>query len=277
MRRAYRFLLRPTSRQAVALAGMLADHRALYSAALQERRDGWRMRGVSVRYGDQSGQLKSIRAELPEQARWSFSSQQATLRRLDRAFQAFFRRVRAGQKPGYPRFKGRGWFDTVEWPKDGDGCRWLPECRRVRLQGIGHVRVHTHRAVQGVVKTVSVRREGRRWFLILSCDDVPAVPLPVTGAVVGVDVGSTHLLSTSDGVHVPNPKPRARSAARLTAAQRALARCERGSNRRRKTRARVAAIHADVRRQRLDYAHKTALALVRSYDMIAVETCSSPT
>lgn len=276
MRRAYRFLLRPTSRQAVALAGMLADHRALYSAALQERRDGWRMRGVSVRYGDQSGQLKSIRAELPEQARWSFSSQQATLRRLDRAFQAFFRRVRAGQKPGYPRFKGRGWFDTVEWPKDGDGCRWLPECRRVRLQGIGHVRVHTHRAVQGVVKTVSVRREGRRWFLILSCDDVPAVPLPVTGAVVGVDVGSTHLLSTSDGVHVPNPKPRARSAARLTAAQRALARCERGSNRRRKTRARVAAIHADVRRQRLDYAHKTALALVRSYDMIAVETLLIP-
>ncbi|GEL19180.1 helix-turn-helix domain-containing protein [Pseudonocardia asaccharolytica] len=97
MRRSFRFLLRPTSRQTVALTAMLEDHRALYNAALQERREEYRMRRVSVRYGDQSAQLTEIRrADLEGQGRWSFSSQQATLRRLNRAFAAFFRRVKAG-------------------------------------------------------------------------------------------------------------------------------------------------------------------------------------
>ncbi len=111
---------------------------------------------------------EDIRAGDPDQARWSFSSQQATLRRLERAFATFFRRVKAGGVPGYPRFKGAGWFDTVQRPSDGDGCRWdsqpeNPTRTFVRLQGIGHVKVHQYRPVLGSVKTVSVKREGRRW------------------------------------------------------------------------------------------------------------------
>ncbi len=90
--------------------------------------------------GDQSAQLTEIRAVRPDQAVWSFSSQQATLRRLNKAFGGFFRRVKAGQKAGYPRFKGAARFDSVEWPRDGDGARWLPERLRVYLQGVGHVR-----------------------------------------------------------------------------------------------------------------------------------------
>ncbi|HYJ72083.1 MAG TPA: helix-turn-helix domain-containing protein, partial [Actinomycetota bacterium] len=125
MRRTFRYLLRPTARQSAVLAAMLDDHRELYNAALQERRDAWRMRQVSVRYGEQSAQLRDIRRADPGgQGRWSFSSQQATLRRLGRAFDEFFRRVQAGRTPGFPRFKGAGWFDTVEWPSDRDGCRW---------------------------------------------------------------------------------------------------------------------------------------------------------
>jgi putative transposase len=97
MRRTAKFLLRPTARQTAALTAMLDDHRALYNAALQERRDAYRMRTVSIRYGDQSAQLKDIRRADPDgQGRWSFSSQQATLRRLNRAFDSFFRRVRPG-------------------------------------------------------------------------------------------------------------------------------------------------------------------------------------
>ena len=81
---------------------------------------------------------------------WSFSSQQATLRRLNKAFDGFFRRVKAAaDKPGYPRFKGKARFDSVEWPKDGDGARWLPEQRRVYLQGVGQVKVRVHRPVEG--------------------------------------------------------------------------------------------------------------------------------
>ncbi|MEV4800875.1 transposase [Nonomuraea sp. NPDC049421] len=116
---------------------------------------------MSVRYGDQSAELKHIRADdAGGQGRWSFSSQQATLRRLDKAFRAFFDRVKAGRTPGFPRFKGRGRFDSVEWPKDGD-CS--------------------------------------RWYVILSCDDVPTEPLPATGATAGIDMGVASLVTTSDG------------------------------------------------------------------------------
>ncbi|GAA2360080.1 hypothetical protein GCM10010404_11760 [Nonomuraea africana] len=154
MRRSFTFLLRPTSKQAVALAQCVEDHRQMYNAALEHRRTAYRKAGVTVRYGDQSAELKHIRADDPDgHGRWSFSSQQATLRRLDKTFAAFFSRVKASRAPGFPRFKGRGWFDTVQWPKDGDGCRWdsqpeHPSARFVRLQGIGHVRVHQHRPVR---------------------------------------------------------------------------------------------------------------------------------
>ncbi|MGP3932973.1 RNA-guided endonuclease InsQ/TnpB family protein [Nonomuraea sp. KM88] len=277
MRRSFKFLLRPTARQAAALAACLEDHRTLYNAALEHRRTAYAKAGVSVRYGEQSAELKHIRADDADgQACWSFSSQQATLRRLDKAFAAFFKRVREGRTPGFPRFKGRGRFDTVEWPKDGDGCRWdsqpgHPTTTYVRLQGVGHVRVHRHRPVRGQVKTVSVKREGSRWFVVLSCDDVPAGPLPATGAVAGIDMGVASLVTTSDGQHLSNPRPLAASADRLAAAQRVLARKKRGSKRRRKVVARVATLHAKVRRQRLDGAHKAALALVRTYDVIVHE------
>ncbi|WP_432869688.1 RNA-guided endonuclease InsQ/TnpB family protein [Microbispora rosea] len=277
VRRSFKFLLRPTRKQAAALTQCLHDHRELYNAALEHRRTAYRRAGVTVRYGDQSGELKHIRADDPTgQGRWSFSSQQATLRRLDKAFRAFFVRVKAGRTPGFPRFKGRGWFDTVEWPKDGDGCRWdcqpeHPAVTYVRLQGIGHVRVHQHRRVLGTVKTISVKREGARWFVVLSCDEVPAGSLPVTGAVAGIDMGVASLATTSDGDHIENQRHLAASADRLAAAQRDLARKKRGSTRRRTAVARVAALHAKVRRQRLDGAHKAALTLVRAYDVIVHE------
>ncbi|MER5914130.1 RNA-guided endonuclease TnpB family protein, partial [Streptomyces sp. NPDC001982] len=152
---------------------MLRDHCSLYNGALQERRDAYRHASkTSITYGQQSAQLKEIRAFDPQrQGRWSFSSQQATLRRLDTAFQAFFRRVKAGEKPGHPRFRGVDWFDPVDFPSNGDGCRWdsTPHdpVTRVRLQGVGQVRVHQHRPVKGRVRTVSVKREGRQWYVIL--------------------------------------------------------------------------------------------------------------
>ncbi|MFC4055812.1 RNA-guided endonuclease InsQ/TnpB family protein [Actinomadura syzygii] len=272
-----KFPLRLTARQAGSLAACLEDHRQLYNAALEHRRTAYRKAGVTIRYGDQSADLKHIRADdAGGQGRWSFSSQQATLRRLDKAFAAFFRRLKAGQRTGFPRFKGRGWFDSVTWPRDGDGCRWNsqpqhPATAFVRLQGVGHVRVHRHRPVHGVVKTISVKREGRRWFVILSCDDVPAQPLPETGAAAGIDMGVASLATTSDGEHLSNPRHLRTSAERLARAQRDLARKRRGSARRRKAVARVAALHAKVRRQRLDGAHKAALTLVRAYDVIAHE------
>ncbi|MEU7742378.1 transposase [Nonomuraea sp. NPDC049158] len=134
----------------------------------------------------------------------AFTSQQQTLRRLDKAFEAFFRRIRNGEKPGYPRFKGWGWFDTVTLV-EGDGSRWdsqprHPSVTYVRVLGIGHLRVHRHRQIAGQVKTVEVKREAGRWYVILSCDDVPAAPLPSTGREVGVDMGIVHFATVSEPI-----------------------------------------------------------------------------
>ncbi|WP_075738332.1 RNA-guided endonuclease InsQ/TnpB family protein [Streptomyces acidiscabies] len=282
MIRSYKFLMRPTVGQVAALTAMLADHCSLYNGALQERRDAYRhVSRASIKYGDQSAQLKQIRAFDPErQGRWSFSSQQATLRRLDKAFAAFFRRVRSGDIPGYPRFRGVSWFDTVEFPKDGDGCRWdsTPHnpATRVRFQGVGHVKVNQHRVVTGKVKTVSVKREGKRWYVVLTAEQAEPEPLPATGSVVGIDLGITNFLADSSGGFVENPRHGRKAAVRLEAAQQALSRFprrkakDRMKNHQRAVE-KVAALHGKVRRQRLDHAHKTALDLVRQHDFIAHE------
>jgi putative transposase len=275
VRRAYKFLLRPTANQVRALEACLEDTRQLYNAALEERREAWRMGRHRVTFYSQDAQLKEIRAADPERyGRWAHSCERAAIRRLDRAFAAFFRRVKAGEKPGYPRFKGRGWFDSLEWEAES-GSRWdsvpHPTVTRVYFKGVGHVRVHQHRAIQGHVKTITVKREGSRWYVILSCDDVPAELLEPTGAAVGIDMGVASFLTASDGKHVPNPRPLAAAAGRLAEAQRSLAGKKRGSGRRRKAVRKVAALHAKVRRTRLDHAHKTALALVRDHDVIVHE------
>jgi len=271
VRRAYKFRIYPATGQASRAAQCLRDHQRLYNAALEERREAWRMRKVSVRYGQQSAQLKEIRGLDADQGRWSFSSQQATLRRLDKAMAAFYRRCEAGQKAGYPRFKALDRWDSVEWPRDGDGCRWKPGTSRVYLQGVGHVKVHAHRPAQGQVKTISLKREGRRWYVVLSCDDVPAEPLPATGREIGLDVGVARFATTSDGEIISNPGFARESAAELAVAQQALARKKRGSANHRRARAKIAGVHYRIRNRRADFHHKTARTLVRESDVIALE------
>ena len=271
MRRAYKFRMRPTARQHTSLAACLDSHRELYNAALQERREAWATNRVCIRYTDQAAQLTDIRREREDVAVWSFSSQQATLRRLNKAFDGFFRRIRSAKSPGYPRFKGRGRFENVEWPKDGDGARWHPATSRVYLQGIGQVKVTAHRKVLGRVKTLQIRREGRVWVLILSCDDVSPIPLASTGQRAGIDLGIASFAITSDGEHVENPRWGRTAAERLAAAQRRLASAKKGSKNRTRRRETVAARHRKVANQRRDFHHKTARRLVKRYELIVVE------
>ena len=214
--------MRPTARQHLALAACVESHRELYNAALQERRDAWAHSKTRIRYNDQAAQLTDVRTARPDAAVWSYSSQQATLRRLNKAFDAFFCRVKTGRRPGYPRFKGRNRFDSVEWPKDGDGARWHPDTNNVYLQGIGSVKVTAHRGVQGRVKTIQIHRQGRRWILVLSCDDVPDLPLPATGRQAGIDMGIASFATTSDGRHFENPRWGRVAAEQLATAQQRL-------------------------------------------------------
>lgn len=271
MRRSYVFRLRPTARQHVALGQCLDAHRELYNAALQERRDAWSHSKTCIFYGDQSAQLTEIRTARPGQAVWLFSSQRATLRRLTRAFDGFFGRVKRGQTAGYPRFKGKVRFDSVEWSKDGDGARWLADLKRVYLQGVGQVKVHLHRPVAGRVKTMQVKRRGRRWMLVLWCDDVPLNPLPATGRQAGIDVGVASFATTSDGTHIDNPRWGRAAHDKLTAAQQRLSRAKRGSNNRAAKRETVGARHRKITNQRKDFHHKQTRQLVESYDVVVVE------
>ena len=147
-----------------ALSACLEDTRQLYNAALEERREAWRMGRHKVTFYSQDAQLKEIRADDPERhGRWAFNCERAAIRRLDRAFQGFFRRVKAGEKPGYPGSRGAAGGTPSNGRRKG-GARWdsvpHPKVTRVYLKDIGHVRVHQHRAVRGRVKTITAKREG---------------------------------------------------------------------------------------------------------------------
>ena len=125
--------------------------------------------------------------------------------------------------------------------------------------------------VKGRVKTITVKREGNRWYVVLSCDDVPAEPLEPTGAVVGIDLGIASFLTTSDGEHIPNPRPLAAAADRLTVAQQSLPARSAAATGAARPSARSPICTARYAAARLDHAHKTALTLVRDHDVIAHE------
>ena len=271
MRRAFKYRLYPNRTQRRELDAALETHRRLYNAALGARKAAYAADKTSLKYAQQSAAFKAERATNPYYARLNFSSAQATLRRLDKAYAAFFRRVKAGGgKPGFPRFKARDRFDTVEYPKNGDGIRLTGN--RLRVQHVGTVRVKVHRPHAGEVKTVSLKREGDRWYVILSCDlGGAAAPPPHPGPAVGIDVGLEHFLTTSDGDHVANPRPLKAALPKLRRLQRAVSRKKRGGSNRRKACKRVARLHARVANVRKDVHRKTALELVRRYGTIAVE------
>lgn len=267
MNRSYRFRVYPTVDQAAALSAQLDLHRELYNAALEERREAWK-RGARVTFFDQCAQLPAIRTARPDTAAIPVYTLRYTLRRLDQSFAAFFRRVKVGQRAGYPRFQGQGRFDSmVAQVENGAGLRE----RHVRWSGVGLIRAKFHRPIEGTPKTIRLKREGHRWFAIIACEDVPARPLPQTGHELAIDLGIRVFLARSDGEQVENPRTYERSMDELANAQRALQRTVKGSNRRRKARARLAETHRRVARRRRDFQHKQALALVRDADVIHVE------
>jgi putative transposase len=257
---------------------LLADHCDLYNAALQERREAWRLRKVSISYGDQSAQLKEIRAADPDgHGRHSFTAQQQTLRRLNTVFAAYFRRVRdakgSGRRVGYPRFKPYQRFDQVLFVV-GDGARWEPagggRWAHASFKAVGRVKVGQHRPVVGRVKTLQLKREGRRWYVIVITESEP-VPLPSTGRSVGIDLGVARFLTTSVGDVVANPRFLEVAQKRIADLQRRKARSRPGSGNRRRLRQALAKEWRRVRNQRRDFHHKTARALVDTCDTLALE------
>ena len=269
MRKAFKYKLYPTRQQDAAMSVMLETHRRLYNDALAERNQSWEQAQRSLSYGEQSAQLKATRKTNPFLAATNFSSCQATLRRLDTAFQAFFRRVKAGETPGYPRFKGRNRFDTVTFPSYGDGCRFDGRC--VYFQHIGRVKVKLHRPIEGQLKTLSFKREADGWHVVFSCDLGDVNVAAADGPTVGVDLGLKAFLVTSEGESVAPPHHYRNAQAALRRAQRKVARRQKGSRRRAKAIQALQKQHQRIGNLRRDFHHKTARSLVLRYGTIVHE------
>jgi putative transposase len=263
--------LSPTVHQQAVLGGLLSLQRELYNAALEERRGAWRWERRSVSYVDQCRTLTTLRDVRPEVLACGVTVCRGTLRRLDLAFDAFYRRCRDGQRPGYPRIRSQSRWDSLQWEDRRHGWRLDPAGRRLHLMGIGGLKVRLHRPIRGTPKAITVRREGRRWWVTIRCVDVPAEPLPPTGRHVGIDLGVNVLVATSDGTLITNDRHAQHAANRLARAQQDLATKQRGSQHRRRAKERVAAAHRRVRYRRADTLHQLSRRLVNEYDLIVHE------
>jgi len=268
--RTFRYQLQPTVRQRRGIEELLVRQCELYNAALEERRGAWRWNARGVSYVDQCRTLTELRPVRPEVLDHGVTVCRGTLKRLDRAFAGFFRRCLAGETPGYPRFRPISRFDSLQW-EDRSGWRFSEHQRRLRLLGVGHIKVRVHRPLKGTPKAITVKREARRYYVSIRCVEVPHAPLEATGLAVGIDLGVSSLVATSDGELVLGPRCTPEGKARLAATQRDLARKVKGSKRRRRVVERVAAQHRAMANRRRDVAHKLSKSLVARYDLIVHE------
>jgi putative transposase len=266
VRKTYQYKLKPTPEQERMLDRTLMLCRHVYNAAISERREAWQKCGVSVGYYQQKAELPGIKAEMTEYAEVHSQVLQDVVQRVDRAYQAFFRRVTAGETPGYPRFHGRNRYNSVTYPQFGNGATF--DNGFLVLSKIGRIAVRWSRRLEGTPKTVTISREADGWYASISCADVPVQPLPPTGQETGIDLGIEAFATLSNGARIFSPGWYRTAERALKTAQRRVSRRKKGSNRRRKAVTLLAKAHQKVRRQRQDFHHKAALALVQANDTI---------
>ena len=270
-RKTFKYKLRPTPGQSAQFVATVRVCRELYNAALQERRDAWRMGHVSVNYYQQKAELPEIRAYREDCAAINAQVLQDVTLRIERTFKAFFRRVQNGEQPGYPRFKGRNRYHSFTYPQVGPhGCAQIDNGFLV-LSKIGRVAVRWSRPLEGTPKTITISEEADGWYACIACADVPVQPLSLTGQETGIDVGLKVFLMTAEGAAIENPRHYRKAEKALGCAERRKNRRKQGSKRRRKAVVLLRKKHQKIARARRDFHHKTALALVRQYDTMYFE------
>ncbi len=250
-RKTYKYKLLPTPAQARAMEVVVWRCRVLYNTALEQRRLWWgRGQGISANLPQQSAELPDLKAAFPEYAEINAQVLQDVLARVDRAYQAFFRRVARGQTPGYPRFQGRNRYRSFTYKQVGEhgGARF--DNGFLALSKLGRIGVRWSRPLEGTPKTVTVSREADGWYVCVSCDAVPMQPAPPTGRETGIDVGLKVFLVTADGSIVENPRHYPAAERKLQKAHRVVSRRKKGSHRRRKAVGRLQRAYQTVTRQR---------------------------
>lgn len=249
------------------LDGLLAQLCELYNMALEQRCDVWKSHRKSFSLYDQQKQLTELRAGVEEYKQGPLKIQRDPLRRLDLAFQAFFRRVKGGEKPGFPRFRSCSRYDSFTVGKDG----FRFENGEVSLTKLGTFHVKTGFKIKGEPLELRVKRCGEKWTAQLVCDLGEAPAKIAVSTAVGIDLGLTSLATLSDGTEIENPRWTKREEDRLAAANRDLATKKRGSNNRVKSRERLRRVHQRIAGLRSSYLTGVAKQLLQKYDLIAHE------
>jgi putative transposase len=270
MRKAFKYRINPTRKQESLLENTLDLCRELYNGALQERRDAYKIAGKSINYHAQAIQLPEIKKVRDDVKGVHSQVLQDVLKRLDRAFDAFFRRIEQGQTPGYPRFKSKDRYDSFTFPQSG----WELKGNKLHLSKIGSIRIRLSQAIEGEIKTVCIKREAGKWYVIFCCE-VEAKAMEQTGInadkAIGIDIGIENFLTDHTGKTVKNPKHLRKTEKKLRKAQRQLAKKKKGSNRRKIAKKKVVKLHTKIKNQRRDHAHKLSRKLVNKNDYIFYE------
>jgi putative transposase len=268
MYKVFKYRLYPTKRQTQQLESILETCRHWYNHCLEERRTAYNERQEFIGRYDQHAKINAYRAT----NQWAANLNTNILRRvvddLDQAFRAFFRRVRAGQQPGFPRFKSRNRFRSFGLKQYGNGYKI--DGRRLRITGVGRIAVRWHRPLDGKIKTIRIVKRADHWYVSFTCETEPTI-LPATGREVGIDLGISNLLTTSDGEHITNAKWFQSQQRKLRVLSRRVSRRTRGSNNWHKAVVQLQRHHRRVVDQRRDYLNKSVLTLIRAYDRIAIE------
>lgn len=271
MIRSYKYRLYPTKKHIELLDGIFRLHRELYNSALEERREAYRKCHKSINLYDQTYQIKEIRQIREDFGNLNFNSCQITLMRLDKAFKAFFRRVKAGQAPGFPRFKSRSRFNSVAFTFR-NGLRIKDN--RLYVQGVGSIKVKWHRVLPEDcnAKQVIVMRDSRdHWYAVFQIEMPDKPKLVHTGEPIGIDLGLSSFVTLSNGEKVEPPQYYRKAERKLRVQQRKVSRCKRFSRRWRKANKLVSKTHERISNQRKDFTHKLSSGLVNQYSLIAVE------
>jgi putative transposase len=270
IRKSYKYRLYPNKEQEQKLIWTLDRCRELYNAALQERKEAYKYVGQSISHAEQSRELTEIRQEIrQEYQEINAHVLQDVLKRLDKTFQAFFRRIKIGEKPGFPRFQGRDRYNSFTNP-DGLGHGVRIEKSHLIFPKIGSIKIKLHRSIEGKIKTTTIKREGEQWYVNFSCE-IEAEKLPISYEDVGIDLGITHFAALSDGTFIDNPRYYRKAEKTLERRQQALSRKKKGSHRREKAKRLVAKAHRKIRNQRKDFLHKGSRKLVDHYQVIVFE------
>lgn len=242
--------------------------RNLYNAALEERITAYKTHKVSISCYNQMKELPELKVVIPEYKNIDAQTLQDVLERLDRAYKAFFRRLKNKEKAGFPRFKGKDRYDSFILKQHG----WKIDRKYLTIRNIGRFKMRLSRPLVGIVKTVGIHQESTgKWYVCFSCDNVPERKLPESNETIGIDVGIKSFCVDSEDRNTDNPQYLKESLRDLRIKQRRLSRRKKGGMSRGKARLQVAKAHEGVKNRRNDFLHKLANHYVRNYGVIAVE------